>query len=204
MSVKVNDPINALPTFVVAFDLRPIVACSDPEFAEQRQQWINKVYSLQAQLQKEIERITGDTIQSLDAQHEEVVLKCKEIKSKFDEVNSQASYFQASERSLSKDVTAANFAVKLKKDSPLQPAYATKSDIAQWQSELDELQAAENDAIKKYYSHQSLMAMWQADRDRLANAHNELIREEAQIRHRLERLTGEVTGPQPTAIGLSA
>lgn len=204
MSIEVKNLIESLPIFVVPIDIRAIVACDDADYAERRQSFVNRTYALQAEINAEVETITANNISTLNLKHDELVIRCKEAKRKFDEVNLQAAYFQSSERNLSKEANMASFNVRLKKDSPLQPAYATKQDYAQWQSELDELLAIEADAIKKYYSHQSLMAMWQADRDRLANVHNELIREEAQIRHRLQRLTGEVTGPQTTSIGLSA
>ncbi|MGB8478662.1 MAG: hypothetical protein WCE63_07455 [Acidobacteriaceae bacterium] len=204
MSIEVKNLIEQLPTFVVALDLRPIVACSDESYAETRQQWVNKVYSLQTQLQKEVERLTGDSIEVLDEKREALAIKLKSARVAFDEMNSQSAFFQSSERNLSKEVTTASFNVNLKRNSPLQPAYATKSDHAQWQRELDELQAIENDAMRRYNNNKNLQYQWQADCQRLKQAHDNLAVEESQLRNQLNRLRGIITSPQPTPIGLRA
>jgi hypothetical protein len=204
MSVKVNDPIEQLPTLVVAFDLRSIVACLDESYAETKQQWINNIYSLHQQLQKEIEKVTVNDVSILDAKREAIVIKLKAARAAFDEMNGQAAFFQSSERELSRQANQASFAVRLKRDSPLTPAYATKADIAQWESELNVLESAESEALRRYHSHTSLQSMWVEDCKRLKAVHDNLAVEEAELRHRLEHLRGIVTGPQKTSIGLSA
>ncbi len=204
MSIKVSEIIEQLPGFVVPIDIREIVHCSDPEFAERRQYWIDTVYGLQEKAKAEVEKITANNIETLDAKREALVIKLKAARAAFDEMNSQSSFFQSSERQLSREVNDASFAVRLKRGSPLTPAYATKADVAQWQSELDALVEAENAAIKRYYSHTNLQSMWASDCQRLKAVHDNLAVEEAELRHRLERLRGLVTGPQKTSIGLSA
>ncbi len=204
MSIEVKNLIEQLPTFVVAFDLRPIVACLDESYAETKQQWVNKIYSLHQQLQKEIEIVTVNDVSILDAKREAIVIKLKAARAAFDEINSQAAFFQSSERELSRQANQASFAVRLKRDSPLTPAYATKADIAQWESELKVLESAESEILRKYNSHSNLQAMWVGDCERLKAVHDTLAVEEAELRNRLNHLRGIVKGPQRTSIGLSA
>jgi hypothetical protein len=204
MSVEVNNPIENLPFAVVPIDIREIVNNSDPTYAEQRQEWINTVYGLQQRIKSEVEKITANNIEVIDARHEELVLKCKTARQAFDEMNSQASVFQLNEKNLSKAVTEASFAVRLKRGAPLTPSYSTKQDYARWESELNALVEIESAAIKRYYSHTNLHSMWAADCQKLKQAHDALCVEESQLRNQLNRLRAVVTGPQKTSIGLSA
>ncbi len=178
--------------------------CSDPAYAERRQYWIDTVYGLQLKAQAEVEKITANNIEALDEKREAVVIKLRAARTAFDEMNLQAAYFQNRERELAKALTQASFAVRLKRDSPLQAAYSTKADIQQWNDELKSLEEAERTAIASHYNHQNLMAFWVADCRKLKAAHDALAVEESELRNRLNRLRGVVTGPQPTSIGLSA
>lgn len=203
-SVNINDPIQQLPFWVVPIDLREIVNCDDPDGAERRQEFINRVYGLQAEVKKETERLTANNVAALDAKHEAQVIKCKQALADFNEVMLQRSFYEGRERELSRQVNEASFAVKIKKDSPLQPAYATKSDLAQWDSELAELQSTLDSKMSGYHSHQNVMSLWLASCNRLKAVHDAATVEESELRLKIHRLTSKSTGPQPTSIGLSA
>jgi hypothetical protein len=206
-SVKTNNNTNSieLPYYVVAIDLRAIVACDDPEYQERQQDFINRAYGLKKEVDEETERLTANNIDTLADKREAKVIQCKEALANFNETMLQRAYYENRERALNLELNRAGLAVRVKRDSPLQPTYSTKADIAQWESELAELQAAQSAKMSECENHSSLMGMWVASCQRLKAIHDSLAVEESEIRHRLDRLRGVATGPErDRATGLTA
>ncbi len=203
-SIKNTNEFN-LPFWVVPIDCRTIMNCDDPGFQERKDKLMNMAYQLQADIDAETEKLNANNIEALGAKREGKVIQCKEALANFNETMLQRASFESRERSLNLELNQAGLAVRIKRDSPLQLAYATKADIAQWESELAELRAAEDAKRSECENHSSLMSMWVASCQRLKAVHDALAVEESEIRGRLDRLRGVATGPQrDRATGLTA
>jgi hypothetical protein len=188
---------------VVVIDLRPIIKNKAPEFATLRKQLIDEAFSIQADVDRETERFTKSTIESLDAEHEMAVARCKDANSDLETMRNQQFRYEQKSRDLDKALTLAHLNLKVAHGSKPNPSFMLKSDVAAYEADVAAKQAEVETILGKMRSAelelQSYLSSCEAKRQELLKS----MAEEQNLRLRLERLRGENLAPVRTALGLA-
>ena len=176
--------------FLVTINLATIASVTDGQLSERCKAIMSEVYSIRHRANALTEDIKANNVSELEAAREAKVLECRAAKDRYDELSQWKGQFDETGRRLGVELQKAqNRRWEIKSQPPVQ-ALATRADNEAYKQRVEDAENVVQNALDALYGHQRMVDDYNKKCNEAGTIFNNLVIEEAEIRSRLNTLTG--------------